>query len=83
MQIPVIIPDEIVAQVQARGLTPESYVESLIADQAMQSGRKTLSQEKRIANLDKFFEEMSANSHKTPILSDEALTRESFYSDHD
>jgi hypothetical protein len=30
-----------------------------------------------------FFREMAANSEKLPQLSDEALTRESYYQDHD
>lgn len=34
MQITVTIPDDFAAQVQARGLTPERYVETLIAEQA-------------------------------------------------
>ena len=33
MQITVTIPDDLAAQVQARGLTPESYVEKLIEEQ--------------------------------------------------
>ncbi len=33
MQITVTIPDELAAQVQARGLTLESYVERLIAEE--------------------------------------------------
>jgi hypothetical protein len=34
MQITVTIPDEFAEQVQARGLTPENYVEKLIDDAA-------------------------------------------------
>jgi hypothetical protein len=33
MQITVNIPDEVAAQAEARGLTPESYVEGLVAQQ--------------------------------------------------
>jgi hypothetical protein len=33
MQITVTLPDEVAAQVQARGLTPERFVEKLIADE--------------------------------------------------
>jgi hypothetical protein len=85
MQITVTIPDEVAAEAQARGLTPENYVESLIAEQKlMKHADKTpLNREERLANLEKFFEEISAHSEKIPILPDEAYTRESFYSDHD
>jgi hypothetical protein len=34
MRITVNIPDELAAQAQARGLTPESFVEGLIGDAA-------------------------------------------------
>jgi hypothetical protein len=37
----------------------------------------------KLANLEKFFEEMAAHSDKIPLLPDEAFTRESFYQDHD
>jgi len=85
MQITVTIPDDVAAEVQARGLTPENYVETLIAEQKlMKHADKTpQNREERLANLEIFFKEMSAHSDKIPILSDEALTRESFYSDHD
>jgi hypothetical protein len=37
----------------------------------------------RLANLDKFFEEMAIHSDKIPLLPDEAFTRDSFYQDRD
>ena len=33
MQITVTIPDELAAEIQSRGMTPQSYLESLIAKQ--------------------------------------------------
>jgi hypothetical protein len=84
MQITVSIPDELAAQVQARGLTPESYVESLIGD----AGRMTPAVSgpippKNPMDMKTFLENMAAFSDKIPQLPDEAFTRESFYQDHD
>ena len=82
MQITVTIPDELAAQAQARGLTPERFVEDLIAAHAGSS--PVLSDtESRLSDLDVFFEEMAIHSNRVPVLPDEALTRESFYQDHD
>ena len=82
MVITVTVPDEFAAEAEARGMTPEQYVEEIIADQAVPI-ESLLIREQRRAKLEKFFEEISANSENIPVLSDEALTRESFYSDHD
>jgi hypothetical protein len=82
MQVTVTIPDELAAQVQAQGLTPESYIEKLVADQAASSHPQPDSVNK-LANLEKFFEEMAMHSDKVPLLPDEAFTRQSFYRDHD
>jgi hypothetical protein len=87
MQITVTIPDDVAAQVMARGLTPEGYVEALIAERsavASQVAVDTLAETKtRLSDLEVFFAEMAAHSDRVPILPDEALTRESFYQDHD
>jgi hypothetical protein len=82
MQITVTISDEFAEHVKARGLTPEGYVENLIAEQA---AAPPLAQDTatRLADFERFFKEMAANSDKIPVLSEEALTRESFYQDHD
>ncbi|MGA9072073.1 MAG: hypothetical protein WB424_17550 [Terracidiphilus sp.] len=82
MQITVTIPDEIAAQVQARGLTPESYVENLIHKAALVSP-KPLPPAKPRMDMESFFQAMAAYSDKIPQLPDEAFTRESFYQDHD
>jgi hypothetical protein len=80
MEITVTIPDEVAAEARARGLTPESYVEGLIAEKHLSTSAESTTKQK-LANLEKFFEAMAANSHKIPHLPDEALTRESFYQD--
>jgi hypothetical protein len=82
MQVTVEIPDELAAQVQARGQTPESYVRSLI-DDAVRTAPAPLPPAKPRMDLEEFFRGMAANSDKIPQLPDEAFTRESFYQDHD
>jgi len=81
MQITVTIPDEIAAQAQVRGLTPENYVEKLI-DDAAHVGPKPLPPAKPKMDMESFFQAMAAYSDKIPQLPDEAFTRESFYQDH-
>jgi hypothetical protein len=68
-------------QSQCDGLTAESYVESLVASStsAPQVSASPMSEEK----LEEFFKEMARYSDRIPILPDEAITRESIYSDHD
>ena len=83
MQITVEIPDEIAAQVQARGLTPESYVRGLIEDAVRKSPSPTVEQARPKRDMEAFFKAMAAHSEKIPQLPDEAFTRESFYQDHD
>jgi DNA-binding ferritin-like protein len=82
MEITVNIPDEVAEMARARGMTPETYVEGLI-DRDKPKEKLAPSVEERMANLERFFKEISANSHKIPRLPDEAFTRDSFYSDHD
>jgi len=82
MQVTVNIPDELAAQVQSRGLTPQSYVEHLIAEQtatARGSAAQQLSPEEFEASLD----ELTRYSDKIRVLPAEAFSRESLYRDHD
>ena len=82
MVITVTVPDEFAAQAEARGLTPERYAEDMLAGErvAVVSEKTT---EQRMADLEKFFDEIASISHKIPRLPDEAFTRESFYQDRD
>jgi hypothetical protein len=82
MQITIEIPDELAAKAEARGLTPESYVRSLIED-AVGTSPLPLPPAKPRMDMERFFEAMAAHSDKIPQLPDEAFTRESFYQDHD
>jgi hypothetical protein len=75
MRITVTIPDELEAEVRAQGLTPESYVEKLVAERNAAirgygaGGR--LTREEFHASLDA----MTEYSDKIPSLPDEAFTR--------
>jgi hypothetical protein len=82
MEITVNIPDEVAAKASALGMTPESYVESLIHVDKLEEN-SILSVEERVADMKRFIQELSANSENIPRLPDYAFTRESFYSDHD
>jgi hypothetical protein len=82
MQIAVEIPDGLAAQFQARGLTPESYVRSLI-ESGVRTGPTAAIRPRPKMDMAAFITAMAAHSDKTPQLPDEAFTRESFYRDHD
>lgn len=82
MRITVTIPDELAAEMTAQGLTPEGYVEKLVAEQAANRGFGAggrLTREEFDASLDR----MTRYSDKIPLLPDEAFTRASMYEDHD
>jgi DNA-binding ferritin-like protein len=82
MEITVNIPDEVAEKARALGMSPESYVARLVVGERNKP-EPQLSTEERLANLRQFFRDMTKNSNKIPHLSDEALSRESFYQDRD
>jgi hypothetical protein len=82
MLVTIEIPDEVAAKAEARGMTPESYVRSLI-DDAAGTVPLPLPPAKPKMDMTEFFEAMAAYSDKIPQLPDEAFTREGFYQDHD
>jgi hypothetical protein len=79
MQILVTIPDEFAAQAQARGISVELYVQSLVEE----AGRRSLSSRtpRTPEQIDAFFVAMAEGSQKLPPLPTESFTRESFYQD--
>lgn len=81
MVITVTVPDAFAAEAEARGLTPERYAEEMLAGERIAVSEKTT--EQRMADLEKFLDEIASISHKIPRLPDEAFTRESFYQDRD
>jgi hypothetical protein len=84
MQITVTIPDEFAAQVQARGLEPQSFGQSVI-DDAVRAAPAASGpiRPKNKMDMQTFLRRMAEFSDKIPQLPDEAFTRESFYQDHD
>ena len=81
MQVTVTIPDELAAQVRARGMSPEGFVNRLIAEASQAAKNGSAPPGSR--DLADFFAQMGSNSEKIPQLPDEAFTRESFYGEHD
>ncbi len=68
------------AQARARGLRLDAFVESLLKQQAAtEDPERTMSLEQFEAELDA----LAQGSEKLPYLPPEALTRETFYQDHD
>lgn len=83
MQIIVTIPDEFAAQVQARGLTPESYIEKLIAEQATALETSGPASESKLEDLNVSLDALTRYSDRIPALPIEAFSRESFYENRD
>jgi len=82
MEITVTIPDEVAEKARAMGMTPESYIESLIHLDKPEA-HSAPSVKERVSDMKRFIQELSANSENIPQLPDHAFTRESFHSDHD
>ena len=71
---------ELARQAAAHGRAMEAYAASLLEGAVrLPAGADRLSQDR----LENTFREMAEFSHKVPVLSDEAFTRESLYRDHD
>lgn len=83
MQITVTIPDEIAAQVQAQGLTPEEYVAKLIAERAASRAKERLTREQSAAELNASLDALARYSDKIPLSPIDAFSREHLYEDHD
>lgn len=80
LELPPEVEAGLAAQAQARGLQLNAYVQSLLKHQA------TMERAKHTTSLEQFETELDAlaqGSDKLPYLPREALTRESFYQDHD
>ncbi len=84
MQITLEIPDELAAQAESRGMTPEVYVRGLI-EAAAESRPLPLPLPRHRPRIDTetFLRNMAKYSEKIPQLPDEAFTRASIYQDHD
>jgi cell division GTPase FtsZ len=77
---------QLAVEAEARGLALDQYVEMIVLGRPVVQVETPPTPEEmaaRMADLEKFFEEMASHSDKIPVLPDEAFTRESFYQDHD
>jgi len=80
LDLPTEVEASLAAQARALGLQLNSYVQSLLEQQA------GLGRAAQTTNLEQFEAELDAlaqGSDKLPYLPPAALTRESFYQDHD
>ena len=80
LNLPPDVEARLAAQARALGLQLNSYVQSLLEQQA------GLGRAEQTTNLEQFEAELDAlaqGSDKLPYLPPAALTRESFYQDHD
>jgi hypothetical protein len=68
------------AQAQARGVSLDTYVRNLLEAQAAVDQRE---QHMTLEQFDAELDALAADSETLPYLPAEALTRESFYQDHD
>ena len=80
LNLPPEVEARLAAQARALGLQLNSYVQTLLEQQAgMGRAEKTINLEQFEAELDA----LAQDSDKLPYLPPPALTRESFYQDHD
>lgn len=70
---------ELARQAAAHGVQLEPYAASLLEEAAHTATAKTLTKDQ----LDRTLQELAQFSHKIPLLSDEAFSREVLYQDHD
>lgn len=79
MRITVTIPDELAAEIQSRGMTPENYLEILIAEQLQTQQSPSASHQLSAEQFEAALDELTRYSDKIPSLPDSAISRESFY----
>lgn len=81
MQVTIDIPDQVAAEAATLGVSVEQYVRSLLMREpaALPAAPKLRSSQEVGA----WLERLAQFSDSIPELPDEALTRESFYQDHD
>lgn len=77
MQILITISDELAAQAVSQRMTPENYVQSLLADKA--NAQRRPAHELTLEELNEALDALARHSDKIPVLPIEALSRESIY----
>jgi len=80
LELPPEIEASLAAQAQAHGLQLDAYLNGLLRQQvAAEQTERTMSLEQFEAELD----QLARDSEKLPYLPADAVSRESFYQDHD
>lgn len=82
MQVTLTIPDELVAQAKARGIPVEVYLRDLL-EQAAPKELGSPARNRTVEEFHAWLEEFTQYSDKMPLLSDEAISRETIYDDRD
>ena len=80
MVVTVNIPDELAAQAKARGLSPEAYVQEILAQQLMHPAETR--QSRTPEEIRSWLDSLAQFSDKIPPLP-ETISREWIYQDHD
>jgi post-segregation antitoxin (ccd killing protein) len=80
MVVTVNIPDELVAQAKARGLSPEAYVQEILAQQLARPAETR--QSRTPEEIRAWLDSLAQFSDKIPPLP-ETISREWIYQDHD
>jgi hypothetical protein len=81
MVVRINVPEELVSQAQARGLSLETYVEQLLAQQAANGGAGTR-RPQTPEQIREWLDSLAQFSDKIPPLPD-IISREWIYQDHD
>ena len=76
MEITVTVPDELAVQAQARGISVQAYVQSLVEEARRRSAAPEHG--RTIEQIEAFFEAMAEGSERLPLLPTESFSRESF-----
>lgn len=79
LELPPEVEARLVAEAKAHGLRLDAYVQSLLKQQVAVKRPDQLS----LQEFDAELEALTQGSEKLPYLPPEALTRESYYQDHD
>lgn len=83
IDLPVEVEARLVALAEVRGVDVSTCAQILIQDSLAPMSVVQDEAAERRAAFNRFLAEFTQFSHKTPVLPDEAFTRESIYQDHD
>lgn len=83
MQITINIPDEIAAKIQSRGVSPQRFVEEVLAEHCRLGSPLPPPRALSPQEFEEALDRLARFSDQIPALPIEAFSRESLYSDHD